>query len=127
MHVSNRRQPRLHQVGRECRPVDATLAVAKRPAIERVRHTCTAAVGVDHFVEGTGDADDHAGERRDMCGIVRIDQHPDVLSGQLVRTLFGRQASVIDGHHSRHRLLLEPLVGVALRDARGGGKVGRAR
>ena len=57
----------------------------------------------------------------DVGGIVDVDQDADVVVGQRVAALLGGRARLVDDEVGRHRLLFQPLAGVAVVDA---GRVG---
>ena len=56
-----------------------------------------------------------------MGGVVDVDQRADVVGGQRVAALVGGPARLGDDDVRRHRLLFQPLAGVAVVDA---GRVG---
>ena len=100
-----------------------SLAMAEGAAVGLVRDAAAGAVGVGHAREHAADPGEHVRERRDVGGVVGIEQHPCVLGVERVAPPPARLRTV-DVEQAGDGLLLEPLAGVARRDARPVGELG---
>ena len=121
MQVRQSGKPRLRQVAREGGPVDTALAATEALAVPAVGHAGSGPVGLDDLGQHLPDPGHHVRERRHVGGILDVDQDADVLGGQQVAALLGGSARVVDAEVARHRLLFQPLAGVAVGDT---GRVG---
>jgi hypothetical protein len=108
----------------EHRPVDRRDAAAELRAVGGVGDAAAGAVGLEQLRQHPGDACEDDRDRRGVVGAVGVQQHLGMAGGQLVAALAGGVVGVVAGDVPGGGLLLEPLAGVAKRDAGGGGDLG---
>ena len=113
-YVRHRRKPLARQQVGELRTVRGRLRLAPFLAVRRPGHAATAAErlleGGKHGSEGDGETR----HRHDVGEALGIEEHLLVPGRDRVAALPGSGPGVVDGEYPGHRLLLEPLPGVAL-------------
>ncbi|WUI64913.1 hypothetical protein OG774_22005 [Actinomycetospora sp. NBC_00405] len=95
------------------RAVLRRLALAGVVAEGLPAHAAARPVGLEEVVDVAQRRDEDPCERRQHRLAVEVGEHGDVRGGHREAALVGRGGRVVDGEHPAHRLVLEPLAGVA--------------
>jgi len=118
VHLGDRGQPLGGELVDEHRPVERRDPLAHVGAVVGVGHALAGAEGLDHLLDRRQGPDRDLGHRRRVAQAVGVEERLAVALGQPVAALPRRRGVVVGLEQAADGLLLEPLPGVALVDAR---------